>query len=408
LSIMGFGGQMYSEITGDWFSTFVILTSGYPKINWGILVTLFSVIGAVFFLIFGAISDNMRTRFGRRVPMLVIGTVATVILTALFVFSTNYLLMVVNYGILTAIMYNMVRGSTSPLVPDLIPIGLRGRVNMLTSVMGNLASAVAWIPALILLPGNGTSYPPNIVRTFVFAGAAIFGISFLISAPLIKEPQPPEAPRSWVKDLKSTLDWREMAKQKSFLILFVANFFVQAASSAIFNYLFVFVQSIKFTFDVGVIVAVVIVGASLALGIYFLSKAIDRIGRKFVTILGFSLAPIGSWFVAESNGNLVLLLIGFGVFLPFFLSGSAAINAWTQDIMPKESRGRFMGLLNISSAVGGGLGTIFAGFLADKFNIFFIFVAAAIILWVSIPIYLRVPETLMKKKNALEGGKIAE
>jgi len=260
LAIMSFGGQIYSEITGDWFPTFIHSTAGYPYVYWGYLTAAISILGAIFFLIFGAVSDNLRTRYGRRIPLIVLGGITTAILTALFVISTNYLWLFVNYGILTAVTYNLVRGSSSPLTADLIPLDKRGRVNTLLTVMTNVASAVVWIPALILLPGNATSYPPDTVRLFVYVGAAVFGISMVVGALLIKEPPVLEPPRGWVADLKSTLEWQEMKNQKSFLLILLANFFLQAASSAIFNYLFVFIQNINFNFDLPTLIGAAIVG----------------------------------------------------------------------------------------------------------------------------------------------------
>ncbi len=133
-----------------------------------------------------------------------------------------------------------------------------------------------------------------------------------------------------------------------------------------------------------------------------MSKSTDKIGRRIVTIVGFVIAPIGAWIIALSGSNIWFLMVGFGVFLPFYLGGTTAVESWLQDILPKEARGRFFGLINITSAIGIGLGALLSGFLADNYGIFWIFAASAIILWASIPFFLRVPETL-KRKN-LEGS----
>jgi MFS family permease len=77
------------------------------------------------------------------------------------------------------------------------------------------------------------------------------------------------------------------------------------------------------------------------------------------------------------------------------------VESWLQDLLPKESRGRFYGLINITSAIGVGLGAVISGFLADKYSIFWIFVASAIILWCSLPFFFRVPETLKKSDKSL-------
>ena len=90
--------------------------------------------------------------------------------------------------------------------------------------------------------------------------------------------------------------------------------------------------------------------------------------------------------------------MGFGFFLPFYLGGTTAVESWVQDILPEEARGLFFGLLNITSAIGVGLGAVMSGFLADNFGIFWIFATSGFILWISIPFFLRVPESL-KRNN---------
>src|SRR5271157_2254349 len=309
LAILSFGGQINTEVTGDWFPTFIHYSAGYPYVYWGYITAVASVVGAVFFIVFGAISDNIRSRYGRRIPFMIVGGVIVSVLTALFVASADFLWLFLDYGILTAVAGNLARAGGAALTPELIPLEKRGRVNTLVTVMSNLGSAVAWIPALILLPGNGTSYPTETVRIFVYAGAAIYGITLIFACALIREPPVVEPPRRWVDDIKSTLNWREMVKQKDFLLIFITNLLYNAASSAIFNYLFVFIQNINFNFDLTTIIAAVIVVTALVIGIYLLGKSIDTIGRKFVTILGLALAPIGSWVIALTNGNLIGLLI---------------------------------------------------------------------------------------------------
>lgn len=131
-----------------------------------------------------------------------------------------------------------------------------------------------------------------------------------------------------------------MAKNKDFLKIFVANLFLQAADSAIFNYLLPFIESINFDLMI-VIIAGPIVGVCLGLGLYFLGKSTDKIGRKFVTIVGFVFAPVGAWIIALSRNNIWLLIVGFGVFFSFYLGGVTAVESWVQDILPKDKRGRF-------------------------------------------------------------------
>ena len=99
LSILSFGGQIYSEITGDWFPTFITCIANDPPILWGVVSAFISILGVVFFLFFGAISDNLRSKHGRRIPMMIVGGIITAVLTATFVLSKSYIWIFLNYGI---------------------------------------------------------------------------------------------------------------------------------------------------------------------------------------------------------------------------------------------------------------------------------------------------------------------
>ena len=73
-----------------------------------------------------------------------------------------------------------------------------------------------------------------------------------------------------------------------------------------------------------------------------------------------------------------------------------------QDLLPEHERGKFLGLLNIirtvsqilGSTIGGLVATfmIIAGFIPESF----VFVFAVIFFIASIPIFLRVKETLIR------------
>lgn len=402
LCILTAGTFAFSEVASGWFGSYVHFIAGSELVWWGFITLIGSIVGAIFYLIWSTVSDNLRTRFGRRIPLILVGGLATAGLTILFIESSNIIWLLIDGGIFIAITRNMLSPARS-LVPDLIPQDKRGRVNTLLTIMTNVGSIMIWIPALILLPGGGKNYPRETHVTFITTGAIILALTCIIVTLLVREPPIAEPPRHWIQDLKKVLDWHEMAKNKDFLKIFVANLFLQAADSAIFNYLLPFIESINFDLMI-VIIAGPIVGVCLGLGLYFLGKSTDKIGRKFVTIVGFVFAPVGAWIIALSRNNIWLLIVGFGVFFSFYLGGVTAVESWVQDILPKDKRGRFFGLINITSAIGVGLGAVLSGFLADHFGIFWIFAASALILWASIPFFLCVPETL-KRKNTKSSSK---
>jgi len=397
LCIIAIGGQLFTEISGTFFSTIIHFEAGFSYADAAIINAVFLILGMVCYVVFGAISDNLRTRFGRRVPLIFIGMVSSALLTFLFVMSMDFLWLFIDGGISIAITGSLIRISNS-LTPDLIPLEKRGRVNTLLTVMTPIGSAIVWIPSLISLVGSEDSF--SSVAGVIQFGAIVLAIIGVAVFVLVREPPVREPPTGWARDLKKTLDWQELKKQKDFFKLFFANFFLSAAGNAIFLNLFNFVGSINLELT-EIVVYGPITLAIMGVGIYFLGKSIDRIGRKWVTVVGFIFAPFGSWIIALSNGVILILMLGFAIFFPFYWGGSTAVTAWQQDILPKEARGRFFGLIGITGALGSSVGGYISSVMADKLSIFWIFVASSLFLWASLPILSRVPETLVKKKHSL-------
>jgi MFS family permease len=397
LCILSVAGQLFTEISGTFFPTIVVFSHGFSYEFAGIINAVFNVLVAACFIVFGAVSDNIRSRFGRRVPLITAGTVITALLTYLFVLSDNFLWLLIDGGVMIAITSSLMKISGC-LTPDLIPLERRGRVNTLLTVMTPVGSAIVWIPSLISLVTNVSRFSNE--ATIIEFGSIILAILGVAVFLLVREPPVSEKPSGWVRDLRETLDWQELKRQKDFFKLFFANFFIAAAGNAIFLNLFNFVGSINFN-----ITQIATYGpialAVMGIGIYLLGKSIDKIGRKWVSVVGFIFAPFGAMIIALSGGTIILLMLGFAIFFPFFWGGTTAVTAWQQDIVPKEKRGRYFGLINITGSLGTAAGAVVSGVVADKFGIFWIFAAASLFLWASLPILNRVPETLIKDKKKL-------
>ncbi len=166
LCLLTIGSMSFGEIQAGWFGSYIKVVVGTQYIDVGFAIALAAIVGTVFYLIWGAISDNIRTSLGRRVPLILVGTLATAGLMVLFALSTDYVILLFIWGVFIAISANMFKSSKG-LTPDLIPQERRGRVNTVLTIMSTIGSAVVWIPALIFLPGGGQSYPRETHQTFI-------------------------------------------------------------------------------------------------------------------------------------------------------------------------------------------------------------------------------------------------
>ncbi|HMF34651.1 MAG TPA: MFS transporter [Candidatus Lokiarchaeia archaeon] len=87
---------------------------------------------------------------------------------------------------------------------------------------------------------------------------------------------------------------------------------------------------------------------------------------------------------------------------PFTAGLGIATDSWALGLLPKESRGRFAGVLNLGNAVGTSLGALLTGRIGTMFGLLWIFLVVGVILWVAIPFFLRVPEVFKPAERASE------
>ena len=155
---------------------------------------------ALFLLpVFGALSDRTDTRIGKRMPYIIGGTAAAVILVnALPVLDNSYYaspgtgkfaLFIVLLGLLLIAM-GTYRSPAVALMPDITPKPLRSKGNAIINLMGALGGIIALAAAAVLYPNSKVqgldhvSYQP----LFIFV-SAVMAVSVVILALTVNEPQ---------------------------------------------------------------------------------------------------------------------------------------------------------------------------------------------------------------------------
>ena len=110
-------------------------------------------------------------------------------------------------------------------------------------------------------------------------------------------------------------------------------------------------------------------------------------------------------FAQPVNTVLLLVLIPFVVF--GILGLITPMQAISQDLLPKESRGKFLGILNLVFTLPQVIGSWLGALVADNFGVEYIFWLAPIFFIASIPFFLWIKETLPSKKIEKELAKVA-
>ena len=110
----------------------------------GLIMTIDNIFGVIFQPYFGARSDRTRSRFGRRMPYILVGApLCAILFTLIPRMPELWLLMSV------IIAFNLImsvwRAPMIALMPDLTPDSLRSRANGVINLMGGLASIIAFL-----------------------------------------------------------------------------------------------------------------------------------------------------------------------------------------------------------------------------------------------------------------------
>ena len=92
----------------------------------------------------------------------------------------------------------------------------------------------------------------------------------------------------------------------------------------------------------------------------------------------------------------------FYIAIPFVLLGilglPAPLDAWAQDLLPEDRRGKFLGIYNFMWVISQIIGSFVGAFVIMFFGYPILFVVGGIIMLISIPFFKRVKETLIIEK----------
>jgi MFS family permease len=294
----------------------------------------------------GTISDYTISRWGRRKPYIVVGT----LLDLVFLFgiaSSNTIVTIAAFVILLQLSSNFAQGPFQGYVPDLVPaqqVGLASSLVGLFSVLGTGIAALAIALA--------ASYPEA-----YFAGTMALGVLEVITmVSVVVRVDDGRAPRdragrSWLSVAREA--WgTDILRERSFLFLVGSRFFVLMGAGVLFNGAIYFVGQ-----SLGNLVAVVPA-----------ARLSDRIGRKPVIYVACALGAAGLAVVGIA-GDVPLALLGAGLY--GIGSGSFLAVDWAlmTDIIPKAASGRYMGISNVATASSGIVAIALAlGLVMDTVN----------------------------------------
>ncbi len=362
----------------------------------GLVMTFDNIFGVIFQPIFGTLSDKTHTRFGRRMPYILIGIPICAAAFPLIPF-TNSLFTLMAVVIIFNFVMSTWRAPVVALMPDLTPAPLRSQANGIINFMGGLGSLFSFFAGGFLFKLGG--FPLPFVASSVLMVVAVIILKLFVkenvSVNLSLEKSPETSkPVNTVEDMaeaqvsetaSNTDKAKELAKNKSLLFLLFAILFWFIGYNAVETFFSLYVTNTLKDASGKFLTAG---DASLLLSMFsltFLFFSIPagyistKIGRKKTIVTGLTgvMLLFSLMLFTENLWILRLLLLFGGIFWACVNINSLPM---VVELAKWKDIGRYTGYYYFFSFSAAIISPILFGFIRDmvvRYDVIFIYSAIA-------------------------------
>jgi MFS family permease len=339
-----------------------------PDLEVGRTLFLISIpVGVISILVqptVGSISDYTISRWGRRKPYIVVGS----LLDLVFLYgiaSANTVVALGAFAALLSFSTNIARGPFQGYVPDLVSDKQVGLASAMVGLMQILGNVVGFLSVTIAVQFDRMEIGIAVV--------ALIELVTMAAVVLRVEPgRPPRdrAGRSWGSVAAET--WgTDVLRERSYVWLLTSRFFFLMGGAVLVNLLITY---LKQTHGLGeaeangvyTITLVVVVLTNLV-AIVPSARISDRIGRKPVIYASCAIGFVGVS-IAALAPTVPIAIVGaalFGAAAGTFLAVDWALMT---DIIPRASSGRYMGLSNVATTASTIFAVMTGGLVIDGVN----------------------------------------
>lgn len=340
-------GQIAWAVENSWFNTFVFdtITPDPRPVAW--MVAASAVTATLTTLLMGTLSDRTHSGWGKRRPYILIGYILWGLSTILFptvayikITAIAVVMVVVADSVMTFFGSTANDAAFNAWTVDVATTETRGRVEGVLNLSVFLAQIVAMVAAGILIDAFG-------YFTFFYALGGIVVLAGLVGGLFLQEP-----PLAEVEMDERQPFWGEFAELfsvktlKDNRTLFILLLFIMISSIGMqvsFPYMIVYLENFvgvtKTEFSV--------IGGAVMLGSAILAVpfgiAADRWRKRVMIAIGIILSSLGGVLLSLVRSLPLLALTGL-LWQAFFVAAGIASVAWLKDLLPEESRGKFLGI----------------------------------------------------------------
>jgi MFS family permease len=346
MAALAITGQIAWAVENSWFNTFVYdtITPDPRPVAW--MVAGSAITATLTTLLMGTLSDRARTRWGRRRPFILLGYVFWGLSTILFptvayikITSLAAIMVVAADCLMTFFGSTANDAAFNAWTADVAASDVRGRVEGVLNLSLFLAQIVAMVAAGMLIDSVG-------YFTFFYLLGGIVMVIGLVSGSLLRDTPPPadEASRpSFWAEFAGLFNLDTLRSNRELFILLIFIMITSIGMQVSFPYLIVYLNNyIGMTKSQFSIVGGAVMLGSAAVAIPFGILA-DRWDKRLMIAIATMVSSLGGILFSLVTSLPLLSLAGF-LWQGFSVAISVASVAWLKDLLPAQSRGKFLGI----------------------------------------------------------------
>lgn len=340
-------GQIAWAVENSWFNTFVYdtITPDPRPVAW--MVAASAITATLTTLFMGTLSDRTRTRWGRRRPFILVGYILWGLSTVLFptvayiqTTSVAIIMVVIADAMMTFFGSTANDAAFNAWTTDIATTETRGRVEGVLNLSVFLAQIVAMVAAGMLIDSVG-------YFTFFYTLGGIVILVGLVAGSLLQDvPLPAQADkpkRSFLSEFTELFDTNLLKENRTLFIILlfimVSSIGMQVSLPYLIIYLENYIGVTKSEFSI--IGGAVMVGSAV-FAVPFGILA-DKWNKRNMLFFATIVSSLGGILLSLVNTLPLLALTGL-FWQAFSVAMSIASVAWLKDLLPEQSRGKFLGI----------------------------------------------------------------
>jgi len=347
----------------------------------GFIMSLDNLFALFMLPIFGILSDKTKTKYGRRMPYIIVGMFVAAILFPLIAvaYILSSLAGVIIMMLMILIIMNIYRNPAVALMPDVTPKPLRSRANGIINLIGYVGAIIAG--GLVIVFGESGTKSITTVAPFLIVSGVML-VAMIVLFIKIKENKLIEESKEDMQlgeelslSIEKVSENAPLSKKDktNMIFILIAVFLWFAAFNSIETFISSYSENVLNNFNIAGTITIILVISSM---ITFIPAGYvaGSIGRKFTVIAGLALMIVG----------LAVAMTIHQATAPFFLSiavigiGWALINVNSYPMMVemahKNNVGKYTGFYYTSSMLAQSFTPIVAGAFINQignYNVLF-------------------------------------